>query len=117
MSKKIIKFKTFDYLKFPLCLHFCYFVSLNLKSPRQKKCIDHRQGYKYVSAFCMCNVMSESTSNVKLFYICGGFVIEAHLVHSQDLRILVAFGHRLWSSPIHVVLCFLPSIASPSKIA
>ena len=44
-------------------------------------------------------------------------MIEAHLVHSQDVCILVAFGHRLLSSPIHVLLCLLPPIASPSKIA
>ena len=44
-------------------------------------------------------------------------MIEAHLVHSQDLCILVEFGHCLLSSPIHVLLCLLPSIASPGKIA
>ena len=44
-------------------------------------------------------------------------MVEAHLVHSQDVCLLVAFGHRLLSGPIHVILCFLLSIASPSKIA
>ena len=60
----------------------------------------------------MCNVMSKI-----LFFICSGYVIEAHLVHSQDLCNLSAFGHRLFSSPIHVLLCLFLSIASPSKIA
>ena len=54
--------------------------------------------------------------NVSLFYICSGFVIEAYLVHSQDLCILVAFEHHLLSSPIHVLLFLLPSIASARKI-
>ena len=50
----------------------------------------------------MCNVMSNS-----LFYDFSGFVIEAHLVRSQDLCILVAFGHRLFSGLIHVFVCNL----------
>ena len=58
----------------------------------------------------MCNVLSNS-----LFDICSGFVIKAHLVYRQDMCILVAFGYQLMSSPIHVLLCFLPSIASPGK--
>ena len=39
MSKKIIKFETFDHLKVKCVSIFSHFVSLNLKSPRQKKII------------------------------------------------------------------------------
>ena len=39
-----------------------------------------------------------------LFYVCSGLVIEAHLVHNQDLCILVAFVYWLLSIFSHVLL-------------